>query len=126
LHEHPVITGKVKATALVIAVEPVCTAAGKIPMLHLLEVGQPGDQPHRGLTDREKHARERGIRYTPSWSAGKVDCVFLAAVEGHRMKLGPLACIADAGGNREARRRRNRDPIRFGTGLEYGTRFKAD
>src|SRR5262249_44514319 len=66
-----------------------------------------------------------GICYTPSRSSGKVDGVLLASVESHHVKLGPLSPITDAGGNREAPRRRNRDAIRLGTSLEDGPRLKA-
>jgi hypothetical protein len=50
----------------------------------------------------------------------------LTSVEAQDVQLGPLARIADAGGNRQALRRRNRHAVRLGARLEDGPRFKAD
>ena len=79
--ERPVVTGHVKAIALVIDFQAVRAADRDAPVLDLAKVGKPSDKDHRRLADCEIDARRGGVGDAPARLSRQVDRMALSRIE---------------------------------------------
>src|SRR6266853_233138 len=87
-------------------------------MLHVAEIGQPGNKNHRWVADRQEYPLTRGIRHAPAWPAGQRDLPSPMRGEIDHLELGSASVITDACGHREMRPGDDRDTVGSRSGFE--------
>ena len=119
LDQRVAVARDVEEVLFPVDVEAVRAIGRNHPVSDFVEFRQPGGEHHRGIPDREEHARPLAIGDTPPGATGQIDRPPLAPIELQDLELGATGFVANAGNDRQASLRYDRNAVRPPAGVEH-------